>query len=107
MSPSCASTPEMGRVYDLQAWKRARREHLAHEPLCVMCRKLGRTVPATEVDHIIPISKGGEWFYDNLQSLCESHHSQKTRRDEGKTVRMGAGIDGTPLDPAHPWNAGG
>ena len=73
-----------------------------------MCSAQGKVVPATQVDHITPIVEGGDWFdADNLQSLCLVCHSQKTRGDEGKAVRMGASVDGVPLDPKHPWNAQG
>lgn len=97
----------MGRVYDLRAWYRARALHLAQEPLCRFCAALGKTVPAVHVDHIIPISKGGDWFNgDNLQSLCHSCHSLKTMQDMGNTVRLGANTQGAPIDPAHPWNDG-
>ena len=97
-----------GRVYDLQAWKRARAHHLATEPLCRMCKAQGRHTPAHHVDHILPISKGGDWFDgENLQSLCHACHSLKTAGDEGKVRHMGCGMDGTPADPSHPWNARG
>lgn len=96
----------MGRVYNLRAWAVARAQQLANEPLCRVCSALGKTTPAAEIDHIIPISQGGDWFNaENLQSLCKAHHSQKTARDEGKTVRMGCDAQGKPLDANHPWNA--
>ncbi|MFJ3634641.1 HNH endonuclease [Streptomyces sp. NPDC090112] len=31
-----------------------------------------------EVDHIIPISRGGTWELENAQTLCKSCHWQKT-----------------------------
>lgn len=37
--------------------------------------------PANQVDHIVPASIGGGDGDDNLQSLCEWHHSQKTGRE--------------------------
>lgn len=97
----------MPRFYDLQAWRRARREHLAQEPLCRMCRAQGITKPGHHVDHITPISKGGDPFdSDNLQSLCAEHHSLKTARDDGKVVRMGCDERGQPIDPHHHWARG-
>lgn len=52
---------------------------LAHNPACVLC---GR--PGQHVDHKIPVRKGGEWFAeDNLQVLCHSCHSKKTRQEGG------------------------
>ena len=98
----------MGRVYDLQDWERTRRAKLSANPLCEHCLARGKVVPATEVDHIQPISKGGEWFNpDNLQCLCKSCHSLKTKRDEGANVRLGCDQNGLPIDAAHHWNTGG
>jgi 5-methylcytosine-specific restriction enzyme A len=94
------------RLYDLREWKRVRAEHLTREPLCVLCLAAGRKTPGHHVDHITPISQGGEWFdSSNLQSLCHECHSLKTLGDKGHAVRMGASTAGNPIDPAHPWNA--
>jgi len=37
--------------------------------------------PATEVDHILPISEGGTNDIGNLQALCETCHAAKTRNE--------------------------
>ena len=98
----------MARVYDTQAWKRVRTAFLAQHPLCVMCDAQGKATPAHHVDHIVPIADGGDWYdTDNLQGLCATHHSQKTARDEGKTVRMGCDASGLPIDRSHHWNNAG
>lgn len=43
---------------------------------CVMCGE-----PGNEVDHIVPVSRGGSWSMDNLQTLCSPHHRVKTRNE--------------------------
>ena len=98
----------MGRVYDLRAWPRVRREQLVREPLCRHCKLAGIIKPAHHVDHIIPINKGGDWFDpENLQSLCAECHSVKTAQDEGRNARAykpGCDASGVPIDKRHPWN---
>ena len=65
-------------------WKRLSKAHLSTNPLCLSCLKEGRYVPATIVDHILPIRYYPERMYDvtNLQSLCNgkpySCHQRKT-----------------------------
>lgn len=70
------------RFYNTQVWQNIRKIFLRSNPLCVDCKKLRRTVIATQVDHIIPIAEGGSATDPaNLQGLCDTHHSQKTRRE--------------------------
>lgn len=68
--------------YKKANWKRLRQMQLNQEPLCRECKKQGKVKEATVVDHIIPIEEGGP-RYDmlNLQSLCESHHNQKSAKE--------------------------
>ncbi|WP_367363511.1 HNH endonuclease [Mesotoga sp.] len=56
---------------------------LNSEPLCRECKKHGRLTLATEVDHIIPLSKGGDNSPGNLQPLCHACHSRKTASEDG------------------------
>jgi 5-methylcytosine-specific restriction protein A len=49
--------------------------HLALEPYCRWC---GR--PAEDVDHIVPLARGGTNDEANLQSLCRRCHVAKTMR---------------------------
>jgi 5-methylcytosine-specific restriction protein A len=69
--------------YNQRQWRRASKMHLAREPLCVECEKLGRLTPAHHVDHIEPITRRPELAFEpsNWQSLCRSCHSRKTLRD--------------------------
>jgi hypothetical protein len=41
------------------------------------CRRCGRSTNDLEIDHIIPISKGGKSTYDNLQTLCHRCNKEK------------------------------
>lgn len=67
------------RGYDA-AWHKVRLQHLKAEPLCRHCLERGDIVPATDVDHVIPIIVNPDLRLDdtNLQSLCHSCHSKKT-----------------------------
>ena len=65
------------RGYD-RRWRRLRIAVLSGEPLCRECGK-----PATEVDHIVAIAKGGEDVESNLQPLCKPCHSRKTATQDG------------------------
>lgn len=72
---------------------------------------MGQHTPALHVDHITPIRAGGDvWNMDNLQGLCPTHHSEKTKLYDDKGIpwsaweRRGCNPDGTPRDPDHPWH---
>jgi len=96
----------MGTIYQTTAWRKARRHYLDLNPLCAHCLRMGRTALAEEVDHIVPISKGGEVFDpENFQGLCRSCHSRKTAVDMGRRKYLsGCDVTGAPVDPTHPWN---
>ena len=67
-----------------RTWRKLQRMVLAREPLCRVCRARGIVTPATQVDHVVPLSSGGPNTMANLQGLCATHHSQKTGRDRGE-----------------------
>ena len=46
------------------------------------CCKCGRKTSKLEIDHIIPISKGGKSTMDNLQTLCHSCNAAKGNKIE-------------------------
>lgn len=68
--------------YYTAAWRRLRKYVLDRDPLCVMCKVIGVVTVATEVDHIIPHRGDRALFWDpeNVQGLCDTHHSEKTRQ---------------------------
>ena len=65
------------RGYD-RAEQRVAQAYLVKHPIC---QAPGCNEPATDVDHIVPLRQGGARLEtNNLQSLCHSCHSRKTRR---------------------------
>ncbi len=86
-----------------------RKRRLQAEPLCRMCRALGRTTAATVPDHITPLAKGGEDIDSNIRCLCAGHHDQVTREEFGHRERVSIGEDGWPTEQAAPkrsWMTG-
>lgn len=89
----------MPRIYDLQRWKaELRPAYLAAHAICQHCAERGSVRAGHHVDHIQPISKGGDpWDWHNLQTLCQDCHNRKTAEDEGKQPKLGCDVDGIPL----------
>jgi 5-methylcytosine-specific restriction endonuclease McrA len=91
--------------YSTVRWQRLRKAKLVQQPYCSVCNKV-----AHAVDHIMPISKGGDPFppLDALRSLCTSCHSKKTWHIDrkGRSYIPIKGVDaatGKPLDPKAWW----
>lgn len=85
------------------AWRRLRDRVLARDPLCQECYKRDYITPATDADHIN--GDPSDNSMRNLQGLCHSCHSRKTRREmNGSAEQWGCDANGLPLDPDHPWN---
>lgn len=85
--PKVVRKPQGGRtekveLYNTRRWKRERLRFIERNPLCVECRKHGRTTEANVVDHIKPYRQGGDfWDQSNWQSLCSSCHNKKSARE--------------------------
>ena len=57
-------------------WRKLRAAKLRTNPICQHdgCRR-----PGVEVDHVQPLSQGGDrWDWGNLASLCHEHHIAKS-----------------------------
>jgi 5-methylcytosine-specific restriction protein A len=61
--------------------QRIRREHFRRNPLCVHCEAKGLVSLAVELDHIVPLHRGGSDSEANRQGLCAECHAAKTRLD--------------------------
>lgn len=79
--------------------QRTRKHHLSLNPLCVMCALTNITTVAQELDHIVPLFKGGTNADGNLQGLCKECHAVKTAQDLGYSYKPAQtiGIDGWPV----------
>lgn len=61
---------ERGKVLNKMRFAIYQRDHY-------QCQKCGRQTNDLEVDHIIPISKGGKSTFENLQTLCHQCNYEK------------------------------
>jgi 5-methylcytosine-specific restriction protein A len=67
-----------------------RDQHKAIEPLCRECKKSGIIKAGQMIDHLIPIRDGGEKYdHENLQTLCWSHHSEKSANEGSRFGKRG------------------
>lgn len=69
-------------------------------PLCAMCKAEGRLSPATELDHKVPLFRGGKDFDEDpgqAQGLCAECHKNKTAQDLGYRQKREIGADGWPV----------
>ena len=81
---------ELG-FYQSRSWRAARAALLREQPLCAVCKAVGRLLPAKVVDHIVPIKDGGARFDQaNLQPLCVACHNRKTARETAGSNRVPA-----------------
>lgn len=86
LKPRIAEAPSRLKPHTVQRitgsrLQKIRREHFERGPLCVECAKQGITRIWTELDHIVPLHKGGKDVDSNRQGLCTEHHLAKTKQD--------------------------
>ena len=54
---------------------------------CCVCGKTKKDGVRLEIDHIIPVSKGGQSTISNLQTLCSSCNAKKNTLDKETFVK--------------------
>jgi len=71
-----------------------------------LCERCDDGTLATVVDHIVPLSRGGQDVDANTRNLCDRCHEAVTAEQFGRSVgrQIGCDVEGQPLDPDHPWN---
>jgi 5-methylcytosine-specific restriction protein A len=87
-----------------RALQKIRANHFTIEPLCVVCKAAGRVSVATELDHVVALTNGGDDFdrryqvQPNGSGLCVDCHARKTAQDLNRThrPRVSIGLDGWP-----------
>lgn len=79
------------RGYD-RTWSAARAAYLRANPLCTSEEHRDRAVPATVVDHIVPISDAPHLRLvpSNWRSLCKPCHDSRTAREQSFGRRLPA-----------------
>lgn len=76
--------PSLRRWYRTARWARLR-QYVGQRDfwMCQACLKAGREESGNEIDHILRASIKQDLFWDasNLQTLCKSCHSKKTKAE--------------------------
>ncbi|MBQ2262732.1 MAG: HNH endonuclease [Loktanella sp.] len=70
--------------YHQKRWTTIRLIQLSKQPLCQRCLSYDEVKPALHVDHVMPHAGDAKLFFNtsNLQSLCHSCHSFKTKAEQ-------------------------
>ena len=105
-NPAAAKDPRR-TWYGLALWKERRRHQLRIEPLCCLCEADGRITGATVADHH-PADEGdyNKFVLGELRSLCAAcHDALQGFKHKGYSTEIG--LDGYPVDAAHPFYRSG
>jgi 5-methylcytosine-specific restriction protein A len=95
-----ANKRDVGRLTG-RPWRRLREQVLKRDNYLCQCAECAtRLVPlaADEVDHVIPLSRGGTNHPDNLRAINSEHHRLKSQTESGAgSSRVAIGPDGWPV----------
>lgn len=70
-------------------WKRIRDAYIKRFPNCEVCQAHMKIVPATEIHHITPLSRGGTHDRVNLLALCHECHQKIHEIDRAEHKKVG------------------
>jgi 5-methylcytosine-specific restriction protein A len=84
------------RLRGRQAVEQRRRRMMRTDWLCERCREKGKLTPATVVDHIVPLARGGSDQDANTRNLCDGCHRDATAEQFGYRKRVRIGLSGWP-----------
>lgn len=92
-------------LYETAKWRHKVRKQVLHNSNyhCARCHTdLRNAKYSAHVHHVIPTEHAPQLAYDvfNLEALCIHCHNKEHGRG-----RYGCTIDGSPLNPKHPWNS--
>jgi 5-methylcytosine-specific restriction endonuclease McrA len=98
-----ASMAHPKHLYDTARWRyRTRKQALLNANYrCAKCNEDLHYTSRAHVHHIIATEYAPGLMYDlfNLEVLCRDCHNRE--HDRGS---LGCDVNGSPLDPDHPWN---
>jgi 5-methylcytosine-specific restriction enzyme A len=87
---------EHGRIKGRKALAIRKRRMQRTGWLCEDCLAKDRPTPASAVDHIVPLSKGGADVDANTRNLCRDCHEARTAEQFGFKRKARFGADGWP-----------
>jgi len=77
--PRSKREPFDGGRGSTRRWREIRSAILARDPVCVRCR----AAAATDVHHVVPVSRGGSADEANLVGMCHACHTAIPTRQGG------------------------
>lgn len=91
------------RLYNSRKWRKRRDRQLQRHPLCARCADRG-VVVAAKVAHHIERHEGDlhKFYFGELRSLCAPCHDSIEQMIESRGYHTEIGVDGWPVDKAHP-----
>ena len=109
--------PTSARALNRPRWERMRARVFTEENTCHLCgHDVDKTLPsldprAPELDHIVPISKGGDTWARSNYALAHRNCNQRKGNRHARTIAPGAGMFSEPTIAAglekytEAWNA--